>query len=112
MNVKAFGEWPEVERVSQCRERNFEHFEKVFFLPAALVPVVETPEFIRRAEKLMTESDREELIGYLAANPTAGDLIPRTGGVRKFAGAWTDAESAAARGSSISFTIRICRCSS
>ena len=52
-------------------------------MPAALVTVVETPEFIRRAEKLMTEGEREELISYLAANPTAGDLIPGTGGVRK-----------------------------
>jgi len=43
-------------------------------VPAALVTVVETPEFIRRAEKLMTEGEREELISYLAANPTAGDF--------------------------------------
>jgi len=52
-------------------------------VPAALVTVVETPEFIRRAEKLMTEGEREELINYLAANPTTGDLIPGTGGVRR-----------------------------
>ncbi len=52
-------------------------------VPTPLVTVVETPEFIRRTEKLMTEGDREELISYLAANPTAGDLIPGTGGVRK-----------------------------
>lgn len=48
-----------------------------------LVTVVETPEFIERIEKLMTEGEREQLIAYLAANPTAGDLIPGTGGVRK-----------------------------
>jgi len=52
-------------------------------VPTALVTVVETPEFIRRAENLMTEGEREELISYLAANPTAGDLIAGTGGVRK-----------------------------
>ncbi len=51
--------------------------------PAPLVTVVETPEFIRRTEKLLDEGDREALIAYLAANPTAGDLIPGTGGVRK-----------------------------
>jgi hypothetical protein len=50
---------------------------------APLVTVVETPEFIRRTEKLLDEKEREALIGYLAANPTAGDLIPGTGGVRK-----------------------------
>jgi hypothetical protein len=50
------------------------------------VTVVETPEFIDRAAKLMTDEDREALIAliaHVAANPTAGDLIPGTGGVRK-----------------------------
>jgi hypothetical protein len=48
-----------------------------------LVTVVETPEFIRRTEIFMRESQRDELIGYLAANPIAGDLIPGSGGIRK-----------------------------
>lgn len=48
-----------------------------------LINVVETPEFISRAEKLMTDENREQVVAYLAANPTAGDLIPGTGGVRK-----------------------------
>jgi hypothetical protein len=52
-------------------------------VPTSLVTVVETPEFIRRTDKLLSDSEREELIGYLAANPTAGDVIPGTGGVRK-----------------------------
>jgi len=47
------------------------------------VTVVETPEFLTRIDKLMTDGEREQLIAYLAANPTAGDLIPGTGGVRK-----------------------------
>jgi hypothetical protein len=50
----------------------------------ALVTVVETPEFISRAGKLLTEAEHDALIGYLAANPTAGDLIQGTGGIRKF----------------------------
>jgi hypothetical protein len=48
-----------------------------------LVTVVETPEFVTRVDKLMTEGEREELIAHLAANPTSGDLIQGTGGVRK-----------------------------
>jgi hypothetical protein len=48
-----------------------------------LVTVIETPEFLTRVEKLMTEYERDELIAYLAAHPTAGDLIQGTGGVRK-----------------------------
>ena len=41
------------------------------------------PEFIARTDKLMADEDRQVLIDYLAWNPTAGDLIPGTGGVRK-----------------------------
>ena len=48
-----------------------------------LVTVVETSIFARRAEKLLSAEERDELIAYLAANPTAGDLIEGTGGVRK-----------------------------
>lgn len=50
---------------------------------APLVTVVETPEFIRRVEKLLDDDERHSLIADLAANPTAGDLIPGTSGVRK-----------------------------
>lgn len=49
----------------------------------SLVTVVETPEFIRRIDKLMDDDERAALVLYLAGNPTAGDLIPGTGGVRK-----------------------------
>lgn len=48
-----------------------------------LVTVVETPEFIARTGKLMADEEREALIDYLARNPTAGDLVTGTGGVRK-----------------------------
>ncbi len=45
--------------------------------------VIETPEFLSACHKLMGESDRNLLVDYLAYNPTAGDLITGTGGVRK-----------------------------
>ncbi len=45
--------------------------------------VVETAEFIRFAKEYLTEGERKELIDYLASNPTAGDLIRETGGLRK-----------------------------
>lgn len=50
-----------------------------------LVPmtVVETPGFLREAEAALTESERIELVSYLAANPEAGDVMPATGGARK-----------------------------
>jgi mRNA-degrading endonuclease RelE of RelBE toxin-antitoxin system len=50
--------------------------------------VVETPVFIRRAEKLLSEDEHDDLITYLATNPRAGNEIVGIGNVRKvrFAG--------------------------
>lgn len=45
--------------------------------------VVETPVFIRRAEKLLSEDEHTGLIAFLASDPEAGDEIVGTGGVRK-----------------------------
>jgi hypothetical protein len=45
--------------------------------------VVETPEFLSATSKLMSDEERAVLVEFLAYNPTAGDLIPGTGGVRK-----------------------------
>jgi hypothetical protein len=48
-----------------------------------LLTVAELPEYLRTASKLLTETDRREIVDYLAANPDAGDLMEGTGGVRK-----------------------------
>ena len=48
-----------------------------------LVTVVETPQFVARADKLLTADEHDALIAYLAAHPTAGDLVPGAGGIRK-----------------------------
>lgn len=48
-----------------------------------MLTIAEVPEYIRRAEKLLTEEERREIVDYLAANPKAGDLMEGTGGVRK-----------------------------
>lgn len=45
--------------------------------------VVETSVFSRRADALLSAEERTELIATLARNPTAGDVIPGTGGIRK-----------------------------
>jgi hypothetical protein len=45
--------------------------------------VVETPEFLSAARKIMTDAERSLLVDYLAYNPAAGDVIQGTGGVRK-----------------------------
>jgi len=48
-----------------------------------LMTVAELPEYQRRAEKLLSEDERHNIVSYLAAFPKDGDLIRSTGGVRK-----------------------------
>lgn len=48
-----------------------------------MLTVAELSEFIRTADKLLTETERQDVIDYLAAHPKAGDLMEGTGGVRK-----------------------------
>ena len=48
-----------------------------------MITITETPMFIKKAEKLMSEEERAELINYVAANPKEGDVMANTGGVRK-----------------------------
>lgn len=50
---------------------------------SAPVSVVETPEFLAATRRLLDDDERAALVDFLAYNPTAGDLIPGTGGVRK-----------------------------
>ncbi len=48
-----------------------------------LITVAELGEYQRRAAKLLAESERQDIVNYVAAFPKAGDLIKGTGGVRK-----------------------------
>jgi len=48
-----------------------------------LLTVVETEQFLSATRRLMDDEERMLLVNYLAGNPTAGDLIPGTGRVRK-----------------------------
>lgn len=48
-----------------------------------MIAVAEVPEYIRRAEKLLSAEERRDVIDYLASHPKAGDLVEGTGGVRK-----------------------------
>jgi hypothetical protein len=46
--------------------------------------VVETRHYALRAEKLLSDQERCELIDSVAAHPLQGDLLVGTGGLRKF----------------------------
>jgi hypothetical protein len=48
-----------------------------------MLTVVETPLFLKQAEKLFSEQERVELIDFLSAFPMAGDEIVGSGGLRK-----------------------------
>jgi hypothetical protein len=48
-----------------------------------MLTVAELPEFIRAADKLLTEAERQDVIRYLAQHPKDGDLLEGTGGIRK-----------------------------
>jgi len=45
--------------------------------------IVEMPEFQKRSYKLLSNSERLSIINYLAAHPSAGDIMQGTGGIRK-----------------------------
>jgi hypothetical protein len=45
--------------------------------------VAELPEYIRTANKLLSEIERQDIVRYLAEHPKDGDLMEGTGGVRK-----------------------------
>lgn len=48
-----------------------------------LQTVIETEIYLRSAERLMTEQERAAVVDFFAADPSAGDMIPGTGGLRK-----------------------------
>lgn len=48
-----------------------------------LVTVVEHPNYIKRAERLLSDDQMDEIANLLAISPDAGELIRGTGGFRK-----------------------------
>ncbi|MFZ0589939.1 MAG: type II toxin-antitoxin system RelE/ParE family toxin [Bryobacteraceae bacterium] len=52
-------------------------------MPDPPMTVLETARFLKDVKSMMSDSEREELVAFLAANPAAGEIIPETGGVRK-----------------------------
>ena len=48
-----------------------------------MLTIAELPEYIRKVEKLLSVTERLDIVNYLAAHPKAGDLMEGTGGLRK-----------------------------
>ncbi len=47
------------------------------------ITLVELPEYIRDADRLLDEESQDELKDFLASNPTVDSIMQGTGGVRK-----------------------------
>src|ERR1700693_899579 len=47
------------------------------------VSVLELPRYQRRAAELLTAGEQDAVVDLVAFEPTCGDLIPGTGGLRK-----------------------------
>ena len=48
-----------------------------------LITVVETSPYLTMVSGIMNEAERTAVVNMIASNPTAGDLIQGTGGLRK-----------------------------
>jgi hypothetical protein len=48
-----------------------------------LITLVELPEYIRDAGRLLDEESQDEVKSFLSRNPQAGQIMQGTGGVRK-----------------------------
>ena len=48
-----------------------------------MITVIETGQFIKKAKQIMSQAEKDDLIDTIARDPEAGEVIPKTGGVRK-----------------------------
>lgn len=72
--------------------------------------IVELPEFRRKADKLISETEKQSIINYLAAHPQSGVIMQGTGGIRKFRWHPATKVKVAALGLSTIFTTKPYRC--
>jgi mRNA-degrading endonuclease RelE of RelBE toxin-antitoxin system len=45
--------------------------------------VVELPEYLRQASRLLDADEQKDIVDYLAGHPKSGDILQGTGGIRK-----------------------------
>jgi hypothetical protein len=48
-----------------------------------LITIAELENFVDDAEKIFSRNEYEQLILFLATHPDAGEIMPKTGGIRK-----------------------------
>lgn len=69
-----------------------------------MLTVVETPLFQKQWPLYWSEGERGEFAAYLSAHPEVGDVIPRSGGVRKVR--WSRAGSGKSGGVRVIYFLR------
>jgi mRNA-degrading endonuclease RelE of RelBE toxin-antitoxin system len=52
-------------------------------MPRSPVSVIEFTAYRRRADELLTAEEQNAVVDFIAYDPTCGDVIPGTGGLRK-----------------------------
>jgi len=76
-----------VRSMKTCAPPEVEMFDRYTALPykeRVMQAVVETNEYLRRARQCgISDEEREEIVDFIAGQPTAGDEISGTGGARK-----------------------------
>lgn len=64
-------------------DTNFDLSNPLDYTASMLSTITELPEYIKRADSLLSESERKSVIDYLAEHPKAGNVMEGTGGIRK-----------------------------
>ena len=71
--------------------------------------IVELPEYLREAEKVLGDEEKSGIINALARRPKSGVLITGTGGIRKLRWVRLAPEKVVASESFTTTTIKVCR---
>ena len=75
-------------------------------MPRRPVSVIEFPGYLRRADQFLSADEQGAVVDLIAYEPTCGDLIPGTGGLRKVRIGRGGSGNVAARASSTISTMR------
>jgi len=72
-------------------------YREVESMPDPPMTVVETARFLRDVRSIMSDSEREKLVTFVAANPASGEIVPRPAGFERCVGRWLGVVNVAAR---------------
>lgn len=62
---------------------NYANYTALTYTGGVRARVVETDHYLRKAARLLSKQEQDEVAAHLAENPTVHDIIPGLGGLRK-----------------------------